>query len=230
MTLAIYRLPNFIFIELLIAAAISWCIGYIPNWQRTAYRKTEPVKYCVNMHNDMSGYPAGDDYPEIKCIADTDKSDNFVLIIDRTQLKETHTYRGLHDSSYTRSRVLRALLNNEMKNGMGQFYVATLESGERVLVLLDDTTIELPDEGQIILPVGRRINVNSGKSFGKLVKREGIEGDAANIYLDMGSAWRNSREAKDGNVIGYVLVFSFVIIMILENIILFKVILKGKEI
>ena len=46
----------------------------------------------------------------------------------------------------------------------------------------------------------------------------------------MGSAWRNSREAKDGNVIGYVLVFSFVIIMILENIILFKVILKGKEI
>ena len=73
-------------------------------------------------------------------------------------------------------------------------------------------------------------NVNSGKSFSKLVKREGIEGDAANIYLDMGSAWRNSREAKDGNVIGYVLVFSFVIIMILENIILFKVILKGKEI
>ena len=162
--------------------------------------------------------------------ADTDKSDNFVLIIDRTQLKETHTYRGLHDSSYTRNRILRALLNNEMKNGMGQFYVAVLESGERVLVLLDDTTIELPDEGLITLPVGRRINVNSGKSFSKLVERERMEGDAANIYLDMGSAWRNSREAKDGNVIGYVLVFSFVIIMILENIILFKVILKGKEI
>ena len=98
------------------------------------------------------------------------------------------------------------------------------------MVLLDDTTIELPDEGQIILPVGRRINVNSGKSFSKLVKREGIEGDAANIFLDMGSSWRNSREAKEDSVIGYVLILSFVIIMILENIILFKVILKGKEI
>lgn len=139
---AFYRIQDSIFVGIVLSVFFSMAVAYLPNYQRKVYRNTEPVKYD-KYESENVGYPAGMGYPSVKSVEDimANRKYQFVLEINVEDLRPLDYYRGISTSTYCKTAMNRAMVNN-IEGGVGRFFVATLQSQEKVLVFIDDTTID----------------------------------------------------------------------------------------
>ncbi len=195
-TSAFIKMRDEFAIALILAAFLTFLLAFIPNYQKHAYKDTEPVEYSSFMRTDCVGYPSAESIPTVNSIAEIEeaKETYFTIELDRANLTPIDLYLYLEERTFSTNGFMRIINNNDF-GGVGRFFVAELESGEEVVVLLDDTTIDLPKKGEIRLPIGKSVKVNSDKIKGMLRDKSGLPN--VESYVDMAGDWRESEEAKE---------------------------------
>lgn len=221
MPLAFYRLGDKAFICLVSSAFIAFFLAYIPNYQKWAYERTIPIAY--DKSSDHSGYPEGGGYPEVHSIEEIKQHNNFIIRIDVADLEPVDVYESICSDGYSTNKRWRIFSPDE-EGGIGRYFIAKLESGEKVVLLLDDTVLDFPKSGIMTLPVGK---VNKGyyeKVLNEVYARAEVDEESKNWYINMAEAWRKGRESKkmQGKQ-GNILVAAFIICMLLE-VIVYKIV------
>lgn len=129
-----------------------------------------------------AGYPAGDDIPVARSISDIMECPCFTIEVSAGKLLPVREFRiknfseaGIRESTkrgvqdreikwhYSLGEdslgdiayVLRQINWNLDGVSYGEYCAITLESGERILALIDIRLLELPDEGTIKFPIGK---------------------------------------------------------------------------
>lgn len=208
MNAAFYRLKDGIFLGIVFAAFMCSAVTYLPNYQRYAYDKTPYVKYD-KYDQRIAGYPALEEgFPMVNSVQDVmdNKKYNFLLKIDMKDLKPINRYYGIK-SKYIYTSNFRRNIENNQEGGVCQFFVAKLNSGESVMVLIDDTTFRLPESGMVTLPVARYRSANLTSWF---EKPDEISNDNFKWYIDTAGCWREGKEASKAETVrNIIMVISF---------------------
>lgn len=221
MPLAFHRLGDKALACLVSSAFIALFLAYIPNYQKWAYEHTIPIAY--DKHNDHSGYPEGGGYPVVHSIEEIRQHNNFIIRIDVADLEPVDVYEGIRSNGYSTKKIWR-IFNPDEEGGIGRYFIAKLESGEKVVLLLDDTVLDFPKSGIMTLPVGK---VNEGyykEVLNEVYARAEVDEESKNWYINMAEAWRKGRESKkmEGKQES-ILVAAFIICMLLE-VVVYKIV------
>ena len=195
MPLAFYRLKPTMAFRVLLTALIAYIIAFIPNYQKDFYQNTPAVNY--DKFNSNAGFPAGEGYPIADSIEDLESYDNYVIEVEAEDIQETGLYKYILEKGIFDSSIRRFFYKNLSDYGIGQYYAVTLESGEKILVFLDDTALALPKSGKVTLPVGETCHSKFNKSYTKIYKEYQITQGENVLYVDMAGDWRKSEQAKD---------------------------------
>lgn len=212
MPAAFFRIPAKYFVGIVLCTFISMGIAFVPNYQKKAYRGAESVDFA-KYYQDGVGYPAGLGYVPVKSIADIEKfrSTTFLLEIDVKNLQPLNYFHGIQTDTYCTTAFKRALSNN-LDGGIGRYFVATLDSGEKVFLFLDDTTLDMPKSGVIKLPVAKRQKWMPPMQHLKQAKE--VASENMEWYIDAAGTWRKGEEATKVELIrGWILIISFVVSM-----------------
>lgn len=207
---AFVRMRDEYAVALIMAVILTFFVAFIPNYQKYAYRDTEPLMYSPIMKTDSVGYPAAENFQTVSSVEDIveAKDTYFTMEIDRADLTPMDLYVYLKKRTFSTNGFMRIINNNDF-GGVGRLFVAKLESGEEVIVLLDDTTIELPKKGVVRLPIGKSVKVNTDEIKELLRDKSGL----ANVesYIDMAGTWRQSEAAQKVENIRYlIMVVTFI--------------------
>ena len=197
MPLAFYRLKPTMAFRVLLTALIAYIIAYVPNYQKDFYQNTRAVDY--GSYYCGTGFPAGEGYPVAKSIEDLETCDFYVIEVDVKDMQETKLCEYICDGGMFKKPNLQLLWRNQSDYGIGQYYAVTLESGEKVLVFLDDTALDIPKSGKITLPVGETCYAKFNNSFSKVYEEYQITQGENVLYVDMASDWRRSEMGKKLN-------------------------------
>lgn len=158
------------------------------NPHRLAYMFEKPVsqKEVDEQPGFWNGYPAGDGVPVAKSVADIRENLYFTLEVSGENVERTRHF-AIKDITEARNGSSKAGRNtvysyipsqyyhsfhlgsdlcywlrqarwNFDDTSYGEFCVVTLESGEKVMVLLDLTMFDIPKGKKVRLPIGRRGN------------------------------------------------------------------------
>lgn len=188
------------FVRLMITIWIAYIVAFVPNYQKTAYKNTPARNYGYydGYDEDNAGYPAGQGYPVINSAKDAQLYDNYVIEISVADLEGTNRYKdNVIGKKVYRGSLVRAINNNLSDYGIGQYYVATLESEEKIIVFLDDTALDLPKSGKIILPVGKTCRVKRNSVFDYIQDKYQLSDENALWYADMSGRWREGEQVKE---------------------------------
>lgn len=195
MPLVYFRLSSTMLLRLIITVWTAYIVAFVPNYQKKAYQDT-PARDYVSYINNV-GYPAGRGYPVVHSSEEAFLYDNYVIEIDVENLEETNRYKDNNWGKVVyRGAFVRAINNNTSDYGIGQFYVATLENGEKIILFLDDTALDLPKVGKVTLPVGETIHVERNISFDYIQEKFQLTDENAEWYVEMGGQWRESEQAQ----------------------------------
>ena len=211
------RMPDEVQFVIITGVFIACLFAAIPHhFEKAAYRDTPAVSY--EKYQDQAGYPAGSGFTDVKSVADMEDLENFTITLDVKDLTPTHKYRTILDKSYC-GKIMRQIQNSTV-NGIGQYYTAVLESGEKILVFVDDFALDLPKKGVITLPVAKKMYLNTvSDTFREIQKEQQIPEENINWYVDTAGNWRNSSEAKAINGRRYFVGFlMFVLVAVVETI------------
>lgn len=216
----------------------------------TAYRfyggSVNPRPYGIG------GYPSDTVSQKISSIQDleTYKDTAISFEVDAKQLKATGWYENVHNFSRGSMRAARHMWNRGVDTSArvpvntnskwkafcagkyalyAQYYVLTLDSGEKILILLNDTAISLPKKGTVKLPLSlwSGVTLEMGYSPMDLALESGVTiTDKENVkYLDAAKGWANVNAELDAAfnkhkemeslflVIGMCGIFLFIIIL-----------------
>lgn len=199
MPLVFYRLSPTMVLRLIITVWTAFIVAFVPNYQRIAYQDTPARDYhyydCYD--NDNAGYPAGEGYPMIQSVKEIQLYDNYVIQVDVKNLEQTQVYEYLLDGKMFGSVIGRAVNNNISDYGIGQYYIATLENGEKLLLLLDDTAIRIPKSGKMVLPIGKTCRSKTNRFFSEIQEKYQLPEGEIIEYVDMAGRWRESEQAQD---------------------------------
>lgn len=221
MPLAYYRLGPSMVVRLIITVWTAFIVAYVPNYQKIAYQNTTPRDY--RDYVDNAGYPAGRGYPEIQSVKEIQLYDNYVIEVDVKNLEQTHVYKDLQlhgtMSGGVWGRINRVLNNNLSDYGIGQYYVATLENGEKLLLFLDDTAISIPKSGRLLLPVGTTRRVKTNELFAEIQDKYQLPKGETIEYVDMAGGWRRD-QAKDLEIIKALLLLGTMVGMIVLQVLI----------
>lgn len=78
-----------------------------------------------------------------------------VIETDVQKIQATGIYKDLSVSSGYEKNKLKVFFQRVIKQNYGQFYIVELESGEKILVLVNDYLFHIPFRGKVTLPIGR---------------------------------------------------------------------------
>lgn len=192
--LALSKMKAKHFWGVVLGAFLSLLLVEIPNYQKFAYKDTEPIEYSSHMEDEYLGYPAGENFPVIESKAETESGDSkyFTMEQDVSVLQPLDLYLGLEEGTYRHNGFIRSIDNN-LEGGVARFFTTKLESGESVIILLDDTTIDLPKKGVVRLPIGRYQKAR--EAFKEVLREESGLSDVDG-YIDMASGWRKGEESE----------------------------------
>lgn len=172
----------------------QYIVAYVPNYQKIAYRNTPEIDYS---YLSCAGYPAGRGYPVVQSVEDVMLYDEFIIEIDMKNLESTKCYKyNVISKSLYRGGLIRVFDNNSSEYGIGQFYVATLESGEKIILFLDDTALDLPKKGKVRLPIGESVRVKKNSVFNYIQDEFGLKDENSSWYVDMAGDWRSGEQAE----------------------------------
>lgn len=201
----------------------------------------------------IGGYPSDTVSQQISSIQDLETYEDTAISfeVDVKQLKATGWYENVHDFPRGSMKAARHMWNRGVDTSpsvplntnskwkafcagkyalYAQYYVLTLDSGEKILILLNDTAISLPKKGTVKLPLSlwSDVTLEMGYSPMDLALKSGVTiTDKENVqYLDAASGWANVNAELDAAfkkhkemesmflVIGMFGIFLFVIILI----------------
>ena len=234
------RLRSDILIKILIGIVLAIVVSMIPNYQKWIYRRVQPLtenEVKTRTVQKSIGYLPADDIPDAKSVEDIQKSSYCTFTVKGSELHATGYYRILDESKagvkkgtgrkapdqkhakFSQKCASVTVMNN-MGPQYGQFYVAELESGEQVIVLLDKTVLSLNQSRSIRLPIGRVARTYPVEYFEEIASKYDLK-ENGNWYIDMaGSNFVNSGEAKFLGVIRFlaglsVFVLSYLLLSLL---------------
>lgn len=227
MSLALNRWKDEYLVALILTILVVFLVVIIPNYQQFAYRNTPKADY--DKYTDHTGYPAGKGYPVVDSIEEIQECEgNFVIKLDRSSLEGTGICKKIWSEDYGKNGLMR-LINNNEERGIGRFFVATLGSGERILLFLDDTTLNLPKTGKLVLPVGKAVAINSGSVQRLFQEKEGLPEESTWFYVDMAGQWRAGKEAVSVERFRIILGCIVVVVMTVLEILLIRYLRKIKQ-
>lgn len=172
----------------------------------------------------IGGYPSDTVSQQISSIQDLETYEDTAISfeVDVKQLKATGWYENVHDFPRGSMKAARHMWNRGVDTSpsvplntnskwkafcagkyalYAQYYVLTLDSGEKILILLNDTAISLPKKGTVKLPLSLWSNVTleMGYSPMDLALKSGVTiTDKENVqYLDAASGWANVNAELD---------------------------------
>ena len=192
--IAFSRIKDSIACAIIIGEILGWCIMLIPDYGREIYNNTAPVDY--DEYTDQTGFPAGKGYEVLtsrKAIVENEK--NYIIKIDTSDLESTNLYKAIGRSKYYTSKFAKYDRGN-LKGGVGTFYIAKLENGDKILVLIDDRTVTIPKSGAVELPVASTKSVDTMELADKLEEITGLTEDELTYYVDTTEAWRKSEAGE----------------------------------
>ena len=190
----------------------------VPNYQKYAYKNTDAKVY--DKYENNGGYPATEGFPTVNSIEEIIEAENrnFTIILDVSKLTPLDFYMNIVERTYSTNGFMRMINNNDY-GGIGRFFIAELASGEKVLVFLDDTSIDLPEEGIVTLPIGTCKNLGEGNFLNVLREKSGMSEVAS--FIDMAGKWRSGPEAKKADDIRWLIgIVVFVVSWILSSFLL----------
>ncbi len=207
-SLSFHRMRDEHALGLIAAGFVIFLLLIIPNYYKIAYKNTEPVEYLGNA--GKVGYPPADGFVTVNSIEEimAQEENTYTIEVDVEQLTPLDLYMDLDSREYSRKGFLH-YINNSF-GGVARFYVLTLDNGEKVVVLLDDLSIDLPQKGTVTLPIGETQLLLGGEFTQDLSAESGIED--LSFFVDMAADWRESDEVKELNgtkgLVGIVLFFA----------------------
>lgn len=192
--IAFSRIKDSIACAIILGAILGWCIMIIPDYGREIYNNTAPVDY--DEYKDQTGFPAGKGYEVLtsrKAIVENEK--NYLIKIDVSNLESTKLYKAIGESNYYTNKFGKYTEGN-IEGGVGTFYIAKLENGDKILVLIDDRTVTIPKSGVVELPVASTKPVDTSELADKLEEITGFTEDELTYYVDTTEAWRKSETGE----------------------------------
>lgn len=215
------RMPDEVQFIIITGVFIACLFAALPHsFEKEAYKYTPSVNY--EKYRNQAGYPAGDGFTDVKSIAEMEEYENFTITIDVENLTPTHKYRAVLDKSYY-GGIMRHIQNSTV-NGIGQYYTAVLESGEKIIVFLDDFAFEIPKTGKVTLPVAQKMYMNTiNDTFHEIQKEQQISEENISWYVDTAGDWRKSDQAKAINDRRFSFGFMIFVLVAVIEIIGFKI-------
>ena len=133
------RMPDEVQFVIITGVLITCLFAVIPHhFEKAAYRDTPAVSY--EKYKDQAGYPAGSGFTDVKSVADMESLNNFVITVDAKDITPTHKYMSILGRSYFGG--IGRVIQNCTEHGIGQYYTVILESGEKIIVFLDDFAVK----------------------------------------------------------------------------------------
>lgn len=210
----------FLLIFFILLAICAYPIAYWFPYEKKVYEQTEPITWETleearaeadseeNVEWNFSGYPTKDMHTELKSLEQF--LDNMwsatCLEVNVEDLRPTGMYKRVHTISagsgwapgYTDS-YLQVILNRG--NAIyAQYYVLELEDRSDLLVLLNDTVVEIPKKGTLQLPYAYGSIMSEDESITrKLIGKYGVEKDELGdpYYLDASEHWMMFNDALE---------------------------------
>ena len=148
-------------ISFLLAALVTWLIVFVPPYEKWVYEKTPAVSQEeINSHSKAGsgyrGYKAGKDIPVVKTYDEMSTEEGwiyFTMEINSNQLMPTGIYRKVEGSISEYETNKRKVKLYRKRYIYAQFYILTLDDGEKIPILLDDKEMELKKDTIIKLPI-----------------------------------------------------------------------------
>lgn len=189
-----------------------------------------------------AGYPAGKNIPVARSVADIMEYPCFTIEVSVENLIPIREFRiknfseaGIRGSTKRGARdveiewyywlskdsfgdilyALRQVDWNMDEVSYGEYCVITLESGERILALIDLQLLELPNEGTIMLPIGKMRDADSDpKAYLGKYSTYQVDTEEGYWYVDMVGEWEEKEVGNRPTLLIYIVCFIATIINI----------------
>lgn len=212
---ALVRIRPDILCRIILTIICSSLVTGLVNFDRMIYRKE--VKTAG--YNNRVGYPAGEDVIRVESMEEMLAHSRFTLEIPSSSLEPTGYYRGIYKDFGTNA--VGAFFRRFEGDACGQYYIAELASGEKVVLFLDDRVLNLSGK-TIVLPVGNIVHRIPVKL--KTEWKTAYDLSADTWIVDMaGTWWRHTHTASSLPMLrGGLLLLSFILFGILWTYIFHK--------
>lgn len=180
------RMRADILLSILISIIAAFIITGLINIDRIYYGKA----VALEPNADLVGYPAGSDVVQAKSIAQIESERRFTLALDGSRLVPTGRYRRLSGGGKYARNKLSVWVESVSGEEYGQFYVVELESGEKIVVLLDDFVVST-NKNNLVLPIGTVERTVPTAMFKELRDSYGLS--ESDWFADLaGNSWRTT--------------------------------------
>lgn len=214
---------------MILALIIAGVLTLVSNPYKASYKKEQPVSYQEAKNSFKTGYPAGEDIPVAKCIEDIRSNQYCTIEVSKENIESLRFFliKDISESgnksskegrTYTFSYIPKCYkmkfdLIGDMKyatrqiswnfdnTSYGEWCAVTLESGERILVLVDLQLLDIPQNQKIKLPIGEVIDDRMIEGLTDEYAAYNLEKENASWYVDMVGNWEEE-EVGDINVTG----------------------------
>lgn len=187
-----------VLIMMLIIFLIIWLIVFLPSYEKTVYSKSMAYEYdkIKEYPYGYEGYKGGDGIPvvdasDISQEIPMESAQIFVLKINVQNLKPMGIYRqavyDVSEADYETSLLKVTFLRTN--ESYAQYYMATFANGEQIPVLINDRVVNIPNSGEVTLPMGR-VSIDSNLLE---ISTENLSNDR---YINAASSFEKSYEMK----------------------------------
>lgn len=200
-------------IACLAVALFCWAVVFLPPYEKIVYEKSPVLskEEADERYTRAIGYKGAENIQRVYCIDDLRNEKgiiNVVLEINSENLEETGIYQCIEEYRLTgeEKSAIKVFFLRTIKS-YGQYYIATLESGEKIPVFIDDSLVNVRKKGIIQLPIGS-IDATT-------INFEEYEVNSLfnNRYLDCATGFATGREMQDFRFMEKIAVVVIVVVM-----------------
>ncbi|MBQ2936164.1 MAG: hypothetical protein II992_12235 [Lachnospiraceae bacterium] len=199
----------------LAVAFICWAVVYLPPYEKIVYENSPILSQEeANEKSTMAkGYKGDENIKRVNCIDDLRNEKGIISVIleiDSNDLEATGIYQCIEEgeSSKPEYNKIKVLFYRTIKS-YGQYYIATLESGERFAIFINDNVVDVKRKGIIQLPIGRK-NMITSIDFVKY----NVQYPYEHSYLDCASGFATGPEMQDFRFMEKMAVLGIIVVMV----------------
>ena len=113
--------------------------------------------------------------------------------MDAKELEPLKLYREISEKKYYTRKFAKYIGTD---GGVGTFYVAKLESKEKIVVFIDDRSFDIPKSGIVELPVASTKKMTNTEVVDYLQNATGLSEENLQYYVDTAGEWRKSEDGQ----------------------------------
>ncbi|MBQ6814597.1 MAG: hypothetical protein IJP13_03565 [Lachnospiraceae bacterium] len=198
----------------LAVAFICWAVVYLPPYEKIVYENSPVLSQeeADEKRTRAKGYRGDANIKRVHCIDDLMNEKgyiNVVLEIDSSDLEPTGIYQCIEEgeSSKPEYNKIKVIFKRTLKS-YGQYYIATLESGERFAVFINDSIVDIKRKGMLQLPIGRVGGANID------FEKYKVQFPYEDSYLDCASSFATGPEMQDFRFMEKMAVLVIIVVMV----------------